>query len=157
MNVFKVLVCLSISLFFVGCYDDGKTGSIFTSYFLINETSQLLYYESSDKDSLLFDTILPPNDTLLLYTRKEYFPGVSLDNSAYFRYYDITIKDENQEILFYRSETVNCGYGDFIFYTADSITNYKTNIHYHWTIDSAYIADKACNPDLEEFLGKESA
>ena len=144
------LVICFISLFFIGCNvcDDCDGTYAFEAYFLINKTGKLLYYISNNNDdSLLFDTILLPSDTLFLYSG-EFFPQADIfDDPTYFkcRWNEITIKDESQKTLFYRSKTKNCGNEDFVF----EIVNNKN--HHYWTIDSAYIADKSCNMSWEDF------
>ena len=139
------LLVFCVTSFFIGCdkfCSDCDSGSLKKFYYLVNKTNNLLY-ESYDKDSLLFDTILLPNDTLFLFSHEIIPPVERYDAPTYFiRNKEVIIKDKNQTVLFYRSETKNCGKEDFVFGGKNS---------YYWIVDSTYIAYESCNMSWEDF------
>jgi hypothetical protein len=142
-NVIFVVMLIYIFSLLVGCSEQGD--SIFESYFLINKTTDFLKYESYRDSSLLFDTILLPNDTLFLYSYEFVPPADIFDDPTYFRsqWNKIIIKNKNLKVLFYRLEPIYCGDYDFVMS--------KNQNHFYWTITPAYISEKSCNMSWEDF------
>jgi hypothetical protein len=146
-NLFIIGCC--IVAFFVGCDDrcdhcnDGPYPR--NHYFLVNATDKQLHYVSYNIDTLIFEAILFPGDTLFLYSRKHTPPGESIKDSACFFWYScrptLIISDNNQ--LLYNNQ---CGETDFIKKEID-----EKNYNLYWTIDSAYIARYSCDITWEGF------
>jgi len=135
-------------------------------YLLVNKTGGILHYEARYSatmetnnlmDTHFFDTILLPNDTLPLYGIPASFWGGRVENVPFFVFHGtdlgkctVIIRDDNERILFYGINFLDgnfCGTIDFVEVAVmDSNYAYK----YFWTIDSAYIADMACDMSLED-------
>ena len=150
-----IIVCFVCSCFVgcdIGCVDCNAY--IDGSYFLINATNTPLYYESYNMEGLVFNTTLLSKDTLFLYSVTN-SAGPDIDDAAHFysgKFNGIlVIKNDNNLILFLQTGyTTTCGSENFV-----SEKRNNRNYYHYWTIDSAYIADKACNMTLEEINGFE--
>lgn len=158
MKVFSIFVFL-FYLLIIGCITDQSGDGRDNPYSLVNKTNDTLYYEVycdyfnniyyHDK-LLLFDTVLLPYDTLLLYISDMSVPPNPYPDKEYVPFWGsktMTIISENNNVLFYKTEDEYCGKEDFV---GIKIDNHKYWYKYYWTIDSTYIADKSCDITLEE-------
>jgi hypothetical protein len=165
-NYLFLIICV-LSLF-VGCSERGGASDKNT-YLLINDTNELLYYEtrcSYNNTVSSFKISLNPNDTLPLYT-KQFIPPddfieehtpfygyviIEDEKYAYISFYtneELIIKSDNETVLFYGSDKIYCGEVNFV-------SDKKKGHNYHyWIIDSDYIDNKSCNMSWEELEKEE--
>jgi hypothetical protein len=167
---FLSFVLFSTYLFVAGCNvcDDCEGSFPKKNYALINNTNGPLYYKAYIyetlyngiyyNDTLYFDTTLSPNDTLFLYSWKFTPPMEEIYDHMGFRASYVknrgvlTIKDDNDFILYYRSNNKNCGSNDFVSEMKDnagSDPHWIVDYYHYWTIDSTYIAEKSCKMSLD--------
>jgi hypothetical protein len=164
-----LFISFSTYLFVAGC-DNGDIGDrgidCKKTYSLVNNTDGSLYYKAHHEKHVYddvfvfnFDTTLLPNDTLLLYFYYEgglVPPGedyTGFHTMSYYGYYktgELTIRDNTEYLVLYRSEKLNCGETIFIEKEKSEGKYYYLEYHYYWTIDSTYITEKSCNMSLDE-------
>ena len=174
---FLFLAIYLTSLFFAACtepYPDFPPGSGYYYYhkahsFLINGTNGLLHYKSivSMQGDIIetFETSLLPNDTLFIYetdiSSPHHFSGRHLFSQLH-----LIVKDYNGNILsnsMPNSVPVRwCGEPNLVWVETDGSVESSLRLsppipvfsgkiyRYYWTIDSAYIADMACDMSLED-------
>ena len=155
----------------------GKEHERFHSsiYRLVNGTDDFIYteiYYPKNGGTITITTAIRPNDSISLYQVRIRIVGDKVmdtvtsnfhaNNHYSFNeitmYFDSTanliIRDSKGSVLFYGTEaTAKCGTENFVFircdFNCDNDRGSRDYI-YHWTIDSAYIADMACDMSLED-------
>ena len=153
MKAVFIVVLFGVALLLLGCGDGWCDGCRDTggpvakeSYFLVNSTDDLLHYQAcytSGSTTYRFDTILPSKDTLFLYWRKSSGRILQFEDYTFYMlsFKNVVIQSNSKRVLF---SNVLCGKEDFVSMEIDD-----RNVHYYWTIDSAYIAEKACGIDFQ--------
>jgi len=157
MKAVFFVVLFGVALLLLGCEGKPEGGGWGKDlYFLVNRTDGLLHYKACLKTSMSdlgtvsgFEAILNPNDTLFLYQRElmggRYFffedPTHFSSSSS-----DLILQNKDKYILFADapSDHLFCGEKNFV-----QIEIGDRNVHYYWTIDSAYVANKACGIDFQ--------
>jgi len=152
-SAFSLACCAVVIPFFIACDNSDwcLEPTISNYYSLINNTAERLDYESSKPSGVgtwRLNRLLPSGDTLLLYRSWNQCRNSGIANDFYYTAESATvmIKDNEGLVLFYRSGNITCGSENFVPVQIDSV-----NTHWFWHIDSAYIAEKACNIPWDEF------
>ena len=159
----KIIFYICLLSLLYACGDREYETFLSNTYSLINNTDNPIYckvYYPENGGNTVKTTTINPNCSLDLYIEDITTVGDSIiktvisgnnfsDVSVYFRGdAKLVIKDSNKSVLFYGTEaTAKCGTENFVLERIQA----DTFFYYRWVIDSAYIADKACNMDWEDF------
>jgi len=160
MKAVFFVVLFGVALLFVGCFgEDCPECAIKYSHFLVNATNGSLHYEARCySDSLTFvgfNATLFPNDTLLLYWERPMLDGVYTSDSTFFvGPSEIVLEAEDGRLLLFPYDRWRDTYNNNNFVRVEIDGN---NVHWYWTIDSAYIADNYGRVSWEEFIERREA